>query len=99
MALTDYSIDTSGSPQDVQRKQALADALMKQGMDSTPAAGGKGGGWMTALNRGLAGALGGYQQGQARQEEQQGRAGNQQRLQQLAAQLSGGGKIDPGAMI
>ncbi|WP_342714451.1 hypothetical protein AAFG22_14845 [Bradyrhizobium sp. B024] len=97
MALMDFSIDTSGSPQDVQRKQALADALMKQGMDSSAAAGGKGGGWITALNRGLAGALGGYQQGQARQEEQQGRDSVRQ---QLAAALQGnGGKIDPQTMI
>lgn len=97
MALTDYSIDTSGTPQDVQRKQALADALMKQGMDSTPAAGGKGGGWMTALNRGLAGALGGYQRGAAANEEQQGRDSVRQ---QLAAALQGnGGKIDPQTMI
>jgi hypothetical protein len=96
MALTDYSIDTSGSPQDVQRKQALADALMKQGMDSTPAAGGKGGGWITALNRGLAGALGGYQRGAAANEEQQGRDTVRQ---QLAAALQNGGKIDPQTMI
>jgi hypothetical protein len=96
MALTDYSIDTSGSPQDVQRKQALADALMKQGMDSTPAAGGKGGGWVTALNRGLAGALGGYQRGAAANEEQQGRDSVRQ---QLAAALQGGGNISPQTMI
>lgn len=96
MALTDYSIDTSGSPQDVQRKQALADALMKQGMDSSPAAGGKNGGWVTALNRGLAGALGGYQQGQARQEEQTGRASVNQ---QLAAALGADGKVNPQAYL
>jgi hypothetical protein len=96
MALTDYSIDTSGSPQDVQRKQALADALMKQGMDSTAAAGGPGGGWVTALNRGLAGALGGYQAGSARNEEQQGRDSVRQ---QLAQALQGGGNITPQTMI
>lgn len=97
MALMDFSIDTSGTPQDVQRKQALADALMKQGMDSTPAAGGKGGGWITALNRGLAGALGGYQRGVATNEERQGRDSVRQ---QLAAALQGnGGKIDPQTMI
>src|SRR5437588_432278 len=97
MALTDYSIDVSGSPQDVQRKQALADALMKQGMDSTAAAGGKGGGWITALNRGLAGALGGYQRGAAANEEAQGRDSVRQ---QLAQALQGnGGKIDPSTMI
>lgn len=96
MALMDFNIDTTGSPQDVQRKQALADALMKQGMDSTPAAGGKGGGWVTALNRGLAGALGGYQRGVAANEEQQGR--NSVR-QQLAQALQNGGNIDPATMI
>lgn len=96
MALMDFNIDTSGSPQDVQRKQALADALMKQGMDSTPAAGGKGGGWITALNRGLAGALGGYQRGAAAQEEQ---AGRDSVRQQLAAALQGGGNITPQTMI
>lgn len=96
MALTDYSIDTSGSPQDVQRKQALADALMKSGMDSSAAAGGKGGGWITALNRGLAGALGGYQAGQARQEEQ---AGKDSVRQQLAAALQGNGNVSPQAML
>ncbi|UQD69206.1 hypothetical protein JEY40_24635 [Bradyrhizobium japonicum] len=96
MALTDFSIDTSGSPQDVQRKQALADALMKQGMDSTAAAGGPGGGWVTALNRGLAGALGGYQRGSAANEERQGRDSVRQ---QLAAALSADGKITPQTMI
>lgn len=68
---------------------------MKQGGDSTPAAGGPGGGWLTALNRGLAGALGGYERGQARQEEAQGRSSYQQ---QLASALSGG-KVTPEAMI
>jgi hypothetical protein len=95
MALMDFSIDTSGSPQDVQRRQALADALMKQGTDSTPAAGGPNGGWLTALNRGLAGALGGYQRGQAQQEEQQGRSS----AQQMMAQALQGGKIDPQTYI
>lgn len=97
MALTDYSIDTSGSPQDVQRKQALADALMKQGMDSSPAAGGKWGGALTALNRGLAGALGGYQRGAAANEEQQGRDSVRQLM---ANQLMGAdGKINPQASL
>lgn len=95
MAITDYSIDTSGSPQDVQRRQKLADTLMAQGMDSSAAAGGKNGGWLTALNRGLAGALGGYQAGQARSEEAAGRQGYQQQL----AQALSGGKIDPTAMV
>lgn len=96
MALMDFSIDTSGSPQDVQRKQALADALMKQGMDSTAAAGGPGGGWVTALNRGLAGALGGYQRGAAANEE---RSGRDSVRQQLAAALAGDGKVTPQTMI
>jgi hypothetical protein len=96
MALTDYSIDTSGSPQDVQRKQALADALMKQGMDSSAAAGGKGGGWITALNRGLAGALGGYQAGAAQNEQRQGQDSFKQ---QLAAALGADGKVNPQAYL
>lgn len=96
MALTDYSIDTSGTPQDVQRKQALADALMKQGMDSSAAAGGPNGGWITALNRGLAGALGGYQRGAAANEEAQGRS----HAQQLAAGLLGpDGKVNQQAYV
>jgi spore germination cell wall hydrolase CwlJ-like protein len=74
MALTDYSIDTSGTPQEMQRRQALAEVLMQKGMDTSPAAGGKNGAWLTALNRGLAGALGGYQSGQAREEDRAGRA-------------------------
>lgn len=96
MALTDYSIDTSGTPQDVQRRQALADALMKQGADSSPAAGGKGGGLITALNRGLAGALGGYQAGQAQQEQRQGQDSFKQ---QMAAALGADGKINPQAYL
>lgn len=96
MALQDFSIDTSGSPQEVQRKQALADALMKQGMDSSAAAGGKNGGWITALNRGLAGALGGYQRGAATDMEQQGRA----HFQQVAANLMGAdGKVNQQAFL
>jgi hypothetical protein len=79
----DFSIDTSdptsqggpvSGPNSVRRKQALADALMKQGMDTSPAAGGRYGGVLTALNRGLAGALGGYQVGQADREERAGYA-------------------------
>lgn len=97
MALTDYTIDTSGSPQDVQRRQAMAEALMKQGGDSTPAAGGANGGWITALNRGLAGALGGYQRGAAANEERQGR---ESARQQLANGLMGAdGKINPQAYL
>lgn len=74
MALTDYSIDTSGTDKEMQRRQTLAEALMKQGMDTSPAAGGPNGAWLTALNRGLAGALGGYQRGQAIEEDRAGRA-------------------------
>jgi hypothetical protein len=97
MALDDYTIDTSGTPQDVQRRQALADALMKQGGDSSPAAGGRYGGVLTALNRGLAGALSGYQRGTAQNEEQQGRSAYQQ---QLASALQGNnGQVSPQSMI
>jgi Cell Wall Hydrolase len=70
LTLNDYSIDTSGTAQDVQRRQKMADALLQEGMNTTPAAGGKYGGWLTALNRGLAGALGGYQTAQANQADQ-----------------------------
>lgn len=99
MALTDYNIDTSGSPQDVQRKQKLADALMKQGSDSSPAAGGPNGGVITALNRGLAGALAGYQSAQADQRDQANKQAEQALLSSypgmstaspIAAALSGG---------
>lgn len=97
MAISDYTIDTTGTPQEVQRKQKLAEMLMQQGGDSTPAAGGKGGGWMTALNRGLAGALGGYQQGVAANQEQQGRDSVRQ---MLASQLMGAdGKINPQSLL
>jgi hypothetical protein len=95
MALTDYSIDTSGTPEDVQRRQKLAEALMQQGSDTSPAAGGKNGGWLTAMNRGLAGALGGYREGQARQEDQTNRA---QANAQLVALLGGGSSPQPAPM-
>jgi hypothetical protein len=68
----DFSIDTSGTPQDVQRRQKLADALLQQGMDTSAAAGGRNGGWLTAANRALAGALGGYRSGQLANEERAG---------------------------
>jgi hypothetical protein len=52
MAMIDFNIDTSdpsaqggpvSGPNSIARKQALANALLKQGMDSSPAAGGSGG--------------------------------------------------------
>jgi hypothetical protein len=76
--MLDFNIDTTdptaqggplSGPNSVRRKQALAAALMRQGMDTAPAAGGKYGGVLTALNRGLAGAFGGYQSGQLDREE------------------------------
>jgi hypothetical protein len=70
----DFSIDTSGTLQDVQRRQKMADALLQEGMNTTPAAGGKYGGWLTAANRALAGALGGYQSGQLGNQERAGLA-------------------------
>jgi hypothetical protein len=79
----DFSIDTSdpsaqggpvAGPNSIQRRQALANALLKQGMDSSPAAGGKWGGVVTAANRALAGALGGYQSGQIDRDERAGYA-------------------------
>ena len=92
MALNDYSIDTSGTPQDFQRRQAMADALMKQGSDSSPAAGGRNGGWITAANRAMAGALGGYQQGQIRQDEQSRLQANDAQMTALSKALMGGGQ-------
>lgn len=80
VSLSDFTIDTSGTAQDVQRRQKLADALMQQGSDSSPAAGGRNGGWITALNRGLAGALSGYQRGQADQISQGARQADQSLL-------------------
>jgi len=78
----DFTIDTSGTPQDVVRRQKLADALLQQASDTSPAAGGKYGGYLTALNRGLAGALGGYRSAALTQED---RAGQQQANAQFAA--------------
>jgi spore germination cell wall hydrolase CwlJ-like protein len=80
--MLDFSIDTSGTPQDVQRRQKLADALLQQAGDTSPAAGGKYGGWLTALNRGLAGALGGYRSAALTQED---KAGQRQANAQFAA--------------
>jgi hypothetical protein len=92
MALQDFSINTSGTPQDVQRRQALADALMKQGSDNSPAAGGRNGGWITAANRAMAGALGGYQQGQLQQDEQSRLQANDAQMAALSTALMGGGQ-------
>lgn len=97
MALTDYSTDTSdpsaqagpvAGPNSIRRRQALADALIRQGSDSSPAAGGPGGGWVTAANRALAGALGGYQSGQIDRDERSGYAAANQ---QFAAGAGGAG--------
>jgi spore germination cell wall hydrolase CwlJ-like protein len=73
MALQDFSIDTSGTPEQLQRRQSLADALLKQGTDSSPAAGGRNGGLITGLNRGLAALLGGYESGRIDREARAGR--------------------------
>jgi hypothetical protein len=80
--MLDFNIDTSGTPQDVQRRQKLADALMQEGSNTAPAAGGKYGGMLTILNRGLAGALGGYRSAALTQED---RAGQAQANAQFAA--------------
>ncbi|MGY3531448.1 M15 family metallopeptidase [Bradyrhizobium sp. USDA 4452] len=87
MVLPDYTIDTSnqsGTSDSLKRRRMYAEALMKQGMDSTPAAGGPGGGWVTVLNRGLAGALGGYQSGQLDRQETEG---DRQKAQWIAKAL------------
>lgn len=90
-----FSIDTSdpaaqggpvSGPNSVKRRQAMADALMKQGADSSPSAGGRYGGVLTAANRALAGALGGYQSGQIDQQE---RAGIASANQQFASPSGG----------
>ncbi|WP_354265391.1 hypothetical protein [Bradyrhizobium sp. JR18.2] len=91
----DFSIDTAGSPQDVQRRQKLADLLMQQGADTSPAAGGQGGGWITALNRGLAGALAGYQSGQIRQDELARNKANDAQMAALSSALMGGAQAPP----
>lgn len=93
MALTDYSIDTS-SPESIKRQRAYAEALSKEGNDYSPIASP----WQGAA-RLAQGLIGGYQRGQADQQEQAGRGANQQRLAQLAQTLQGGGKIDPAAMV
>lgn len=91
MALNDFIIDTSGSPQEVQRRQAYADALLKQGGDSSPIASP----WQ-GVNRLAQGLIGGLERSGARQMEQEGRSSYQK---QLAAALGNGGTISPQAMI
>jgi hypothetical protein len=88
----DFSIDTSGTPQDMQRRQKMADALLQEGMNTTPAAGGKYGGWLTAANRALAGALGGYQSGQLGNQERAGLAAS---ARNFSSGLSGGTVGEP----
>jgi hypothetical protein len=88
----DFSIDTSGTLQDVQRRQKMADALLQEGMNTTPAAGGKYGGWLTAANRALAGALGGYQSGQLGNQERAGLAAS---ARNFSSGLSGGTVGEP----
>lgn len=90
--MLDFSIDTSGTPQDVQRRQKMADALLQEGMNTTPAAGGKYGGWLTAANRALAGALGGYQSGQLGNQERAGLAAS---ARNFSSGFSGGTAGEP----
>jgi Cell Wall Hydrolase len=86
----DFSIDTSGTPQDVQRRQKMADALLQEGMNTTPAAGGKYGGWLTAANRALAGALGGYQSVQLGNQERAGLAASARNFSSGLSGVAGG---------
>jgi len=86
----DFSIDTSGTPQDVQRRQKLADALLQEGMNTTPAAGGKYGGWLTAANRALAGALGSEVSGQLGNQERAGLAASARNFSSGLSGLAGG---------
>jgi hypothetical protein len=92
----DFSIDTSGTPQDVQRRQKLADALLQEGMNTTPAAGGKYGGWLTAANRALAGALGGYQSGQLGNQERERLAASARNFSSLSGVAGGEPDSTPG---
>lgn len=75
MALTDYSIDTSGTPDQIRRRQAYADALMKQGSDYTPVQS-----WTQGAARLAQGLIGGYESGTADRDERAGKAAYQQRL-------------------
>jgi spore germination cell wall hydrolase CwlJ-like protein len=67
MALTDYSIDTSGTPADVRRRQAYAEALMKAGGESTPIRSP----WQ-GVNRLAQGLLGGYESGRLDRQDAEG---------------------------
>lgn len=81
MALIDYSIDTSGTPEDIRRRQAYAEALMKSGGDGSPIRSP----WQ-GLNRLAQGLLGGYLSGS---EERKGQEGQRALNQQMAALLQG----------
>src|ERR1700674_1306971 len=68
----------------------MADALLQEGMNTTPAAGGKYGGWLTAANRALAGALGGYQSGQLGNQERAGLAASARNFSSGLSGVAGG---------
>ncbi|MCW2112472.1 hypothetical protein QIH87_14290 [Bradyrhizobium elkanii] len=82
MAIGDYSIDTTGTQGDVNRRRAYADALLRAGGDSTPIRSP----WQ-GLNRLAQGLIGGYQAGQMDREEE---AGRKAASDQLASLLIGG---------
>lgn len=86
MAIGDYSIDTTGTQGDVNRRRAYADALMRAGGDSTPIRSP----WQ-GLNRLAQGLLGGYQAGQMDREEDAGRKAASDQLASLLINASGGG--------
>lgn len=88
--MLDYTIDTSGTPDQVNKRRAYAETLLKQGNDFSPVQSP----WQGAA-RLAAGLLGGIERGAADRQEQQGRSAWQQRMVQTLQ----GGKIDPTAMV
>ncbi|MGF6431495.1 hypothetical protein [Bradyrhizobium elkanii] len=84
MAIGDYSIDTTGTQGDVNRRRAYADALMRAGGDSSPVRSP----WQ-GLNRLAQGLIGGYQGGQMDREEDAGRKAASDQLASLLISASG----------
>jgi cell wall hydrolase len=90
----DFSIDTSDptaqggpvSPDSMKRKRALADALIQQGSDTSPIAGGKWGG-IARIAKGL---LGGYESGQLDNQERAGLAASARNFSSGFSGLAGG---------
>lgn len=70
------------SPERVGRKRKLAEAMMQQGMDTSPVQH-----WSQALARVMQGGIGGYMEGKAARDEEAGRQAYSSKLQ---AALAGG---------